>query len=51
MADKCDHSKTCPHSSVKYCAECDNVFCEQCGQTWQGADIKRTCCVVVGWKV
>ena len=46
----CDHSKTCLHENVKYCNECDNVFCEQCGQTWQSADIKELVALLSGGK-
>ena len=29
-----NHSCVCQHSSVKYCAQCQAVYCEGCNREW-----------------
>jgi hypothetical protein len=39
---KCD----CLHEEVKYCLECDKVYCESCGKEWvnYAAACECDCC-------
>ena len=31
---KCTHEHKCKHDNVRYCSDCDKVYCLVCGKEW-----------------